>query len=135
MEKLKKRILFNNKFYGVYGEDSNFKCIKYLPDSYIPNDREYYKIGDIVLVLNYNYSTTVDSYIVADKDVLINVHNGLGAPDYIYLIGIDSYYYLTEDHPLKIDSLKCEIVTDYKSAYEEALKELNELKKKVKNNG
>lgn len=132
MEKLKKRILFNNQFYGVYGENSNFKCIKYFPDSYIPDDREYYKIGDIVLVLNYNYSTTVDSYIVADKDVLINVHNGLGAPDYIYLIGIDSYYSLTEDHPLKIDRLKCEVVTDYKSAYEETLKELNELKK-IKN--
>lgn len=133
MEKVKKRIMYNNQLYGVYGEDSNFKCIKYIPNSYIPDDREYYKIGDVILLLNYNYSTTVDSYIVADKDKLINVHNGLGAPDNSYVIGIDSYYYLTEDHPIKIERMKCEIILDYKTAYEEAMKELTKLKKYIKN--
>lgn len=128
---VKNRIKINNTLYGVYGEPSNFKAVKYMESVLMP-EKEYYKIGDIVDVLSFNYDTGVYTYIVADKNTLISVkdkdHLRMGKGDYI--IGLNRYYYIQPDitkRPNYREITNIEGVTlelDYKTAYEELLKEM-----------
>lgn len=128
---LKRKIKINNTLYGVYGDLSDFKAVKYMESVLMPEE-EYYKIGDVVDVLSFNYEMVVNPYIVAGKNTLIGVKGNdrliLGKGDYI--IGLDRYYYIQPDitkRPIYRDITNIQGLTlelDYKTAYEELLKEM-----------
>lgn len=123
LDYLKEKIKIKNKFYGVYGLPSKFKAIKYMPSAIIPRDSEYYKIGDIVLLLTFNYETTLKVCIIADENTLVDIHTlEVVIPDKrtSYIIGEDRYYYLNKEHPLT----DIAIIKDYESAYNELIKDV-----------
>ena len=60
---LKLKVKIKDKFYGVYGEPSNFKAVKYMNSVIVPEDGDYYKIGDVVLVLTFNYTSYLNRMI------------------------------------------------------------------------
>jgi len=125
---LKERIKINDKLYGIYGEPSKFKAIKYMPSVSIPEDSEYYKIGDVIIVLTFNYVTTLDACVIADENTLVNI-NTLEefVPDKYtsYIIGKDRYYHLSkEEHSI----YGVDIVKDYESAYKQLIKDISKEK-------
>lgn len=121
---LKERIKIKDKLYGIYGEPSKFKAIKYMPAVSIPEDSEYYKIGDVVIVLTFNYTTTLDVCVIADDNTLVNIET---LEEFVidnrvsYIIGLDRYYYLSKDHLLN----GIDIVKDYESAYKQLIKDIS----------
>jgi len=121
---LKERIKIKDQLYGIYGEPSKFKAIKYMPSVSIPEDSEYYKIGDVVILLTFNYETTLDVCVIADENTLINIKT---LEEFVlyknasYIIGLDRYYYLSKEHQLP----NITIVKDYESAYKQLIKDFS----------
>ena len=121
---LKERIKIKERLYGIYGESSKFKAIKYMPSVIIPTDSEYYKIGDIVIVLTFNYSTVLEVCIVADENTLVNINTLkiVTLDKYTsYIIGLDRYHYLSKEHQLS----NITIFKDYESAYKQLIKDFS----------
>ena len=121
---LKERIKIKDQLYGIYGEPSKFKAIEYMPSVRIPEDSEYYKIGDVVILLTFNYETTLDVCVIADENTLVNIKT---LEEFVlyknasYIIGLDRYYYLSKEHQLP----NITIVKDYESAYKQLIKDFS----------
>lgn len=123
LDYLKERIKIKDKIYGIYGLPSKFKAIRYMPSAIIPKYSDYYKIGDIVLLLTFNYETTLEVCIIADENTLVDIHTlqvVIPDKDTSYIIGEDRYYYLSKEHPLT----DIVIIKDYESAYNELIKDI-----------
>ena len=119
------KIKIKDKLYGIYGLPSKFKAIKYMPSVIVPKDERYYKIGDVVILLNFDYTTTVETCVIADESTLVNIQTlSEVIPDVhtSYIIGEDRYYYLSKEHPLNNIS----VVKDYEFAYNKLLEEFIE---------
>ena len=128
---LKLKVKIKDKFYGVYGEPSNFKAIKYMNSVIVPEDSDYYKIGDVILVLTFNYTSHLNVCLIADKDTLIDLdsikkdevirpfHLDIGAS---YIIGQDYYHFLTKDHSI-YNTVK--LAEDYEDAFNQLVSDLD----------
>lgn len=140
---LKLKVKIKDKFYGVYGEPSNFKAVKYMSSVIVPDDSEYYKVGDVVLVLTFNYQPYLNICLIADKDTLIDLdsirkdevikpfHFEKGAS---YVMGQDYYYYLAKDHGI-YDMV--ELAEDYEDAFKQFIsrpKRISRHKKRIRVN-
>lgn len=135
---LKLKIKIKDKFYGVYGEPSNFKAIKYVNSVIVPKDSKYYKIGDVVLVLTFNYTSSLNICLIADKDTLIDLdsikNDEVVRTFYLekgasYIMGQDYYHCLTKDHGI-YNTIR--LAEDYEAAFKQLVNELDN--KKVVNN-
>lgn len=128
---LKLKVKIKDKFYGVYREPSNFKAVKYMNSVIVPEDSDYYRIGDVVLVLTFNYTSYLNVCLIADKDTLIDldsIRNGEVVKTFYfekgasYIMGQDYYHFLTKDHDIY------NIVTlaeDYEDAFKQLVSDLD----------
>ncbi len=128
---LKLKVKIKDKFYGVYGEPSNFKAVKYMNSVIVPDDSDYYKVGDVVLVLTFNYTSYLNVCLIADKDTLIDLdsikNDEVLKPFYFekgasYIMGHDYYHYLTKDHGI-YNTVK--LAEDYEAAFKQLVSELD----------
>ena len=127
---LKLKVKIRDKFYGVYGEPSNFKAVKYMNSVIVPEDSDYYKIGDVNLILTFNYTSYLNVCLIADRDTLIDL-DSIRKDDVVktfyfekgasYIMGQDYYHFLTKDHGIyNIVSL----AEDYEDAFKQLVTDL-----------
>ena len=128
---LKLKIKIKDKFYGIYGEPSNFRAIKYTDSVIVPTNSDYYNIGDVVLVLTFGYKSLLTTCVIADKDTLVDIdsikedepvkpfHFEKGTS---YIMGHDYYHYLATDH--SIYNI-IELAEDYEAAFKQLISDIN----------
>ena len=123
MNNLKHKLKIKGEYYGVKDSLSKFKATRYFPTGQIlPENEEYYRVGDVVEVLMYGYDTGVCTYLILD-DTLMQDINYLGSSSYLltseqletsrttFIIGKSRYHTLSNLQDVGVE-------IDYKEAYD-----------------